>query len=185
MSLIYLQTLILSLIQGFSEFIPVSSSAHLVLFSDIFQNYKSSVLLDASLHFGSLIAIIHYFFRELIDFSVSGAIEQARIARDIAGKKAPIHINILWEMAAAEEILTRTLEEASDIIDGVTCGAGMPYKLSDIAAKYGIFYYPIVSSARAFNALWKRSYRKTSEFLGGVVYVVGCWLICFCLWLCL
>ena len=108
--------------------------------------------------------------RELIDFSVSGAIEQAKIAREIAGKKAPIHINILWEMAAAEEILTRTLEEASDIIDGVTCGAGMPYKLSDIAARYGIFYYPIVSSARAFNALWKRSYRKTSEFLGGVVY---------------
>ena len=32
------------------------------------------------------------------------------------------------------------------------------------------FYYPIVSSARAFNALWKRSYRKTSKFLGGVVY---------------
>ena len=108
--------------------------------------------------------------RELIDFSVSGAIEQARIAREIAGKKAPIHINILWEMAAAEEILTRTLDKASDIIDGVTCGAGMPYKLSDIAASFGIYYYPIVSSARAFNALWKRSYRKTSEFLGGVVY---------------
>ena len=69
-------------------------------------------------------------------------------------------------MAAAEEILTRTLEKASDIIDGVTCGAGMPYKLSDIVARFGIYYYPIVSSARAFNALWKRSYRKTSEFLG-------------------
>ena len=73
-------------------------------------------------------------------------------------------------MAAAEEVLTRTLEKASDLIDGVTCGAGMPYKLSDIAASFGIYYYPIVSSARAFNALWKRSYRKTSEFLGGVVY---------------
>ena len=34
---------------------------------------------------------------------------------------------ILWEMAAAEEILTRTLEKAGNIIDGVTCGAGMPY----------------------------------------------------------
>ena len=67
--------------------------------------------------------------KELINFSVSGAIEQAKIARDIAGSKAPIHINILWEMAAAEEILTRTLEKASNIIDGVTCGAGMPYKL--------------------------------------------------------
>ena len=108
--------------------------------------------------------------RELVDFSVSGAIEQAKIARDIAGNKAPIHINILWEMAAAEEILTRTLEKAGSIIDGVTCGAGMPYKLSEIAAKFGIYYYPIVSSARAFNALWKRSYRKTSDYLGGVVY---------------
>ena len=108
--------------------------------------------------------------RELVDFSVSGAIEQARIARDIAGNKAPIHVNILWEMAAAEEILTRTLEKAGNIIDGVTCGAGMPYKLSEIAAKYGTYYYPIVSSSRAFNALWKRSYRKTSDYLGGVVY---------------
>ena len=33
-----------------------------------------------------------------------------------------------------------------------------------------IYYYPIVSSARAFNALWKRSYRKTADYLGGVVY---------------
>ena len=69
MSLIYLQTLILSLIQGISEFIPVSSSAHLVLFSEIFKGYKSSVLMDASLHLGSLIAIIHYFLRDLINFS--------------------------------------------------------------------------------------------------------------------
>ena len=69
MSLIYLQTFILSLIQGISEFIPVSSSAHLVLFSNIFNSYKSSVLMDASLHLGSLIAIIHYFLRDLINFS--------------------------------------------------------------------------------------------------------------------
>ena len=69
MSLIYLQTLILSLIQGISEFIPVSSSAHLVFFSEIFNGYKSSVLMDASLHLGSLIAIIHYFSRDLINFS--------------------------------------------------------------------------------------------------------------------
>ena len=69
MSLIYLQTIILSLIQGVSEFIPVSSSAHLVLLSDILNGYRSSVLMDACLHLGSLIAIIHYFLRDLIDFS--------------------------------------------------------------------------------------------------------------------
>ena len=69
MSLIYLQTLFLSLIQGISEFIPVSSSAHLVIFSEFFKNYNNSVLMDASLHLGSLIAITQYFWRELIDFS--------------------------------------------------------------------------------------------------------------------
>ena len=69
--------------------------------------------------------------RELIDFSVSGAVEQAKNCKRYCWKVL-IYINILWEMAAAEEILTRTLEEAGDIIDGVTCGAGMPYKLSDI-----------------------------------------------------
>ena len=108
--------------------------------------------------------------KELIEFSVKGAIDQAKIARDIAGKNAALHVNILWEMGAAETILTQTLEKTKGLIDGVTCGAGMPYKLSEISASFGVYYYPIVSSARAFNALWKRSYRKTSEFLGGVVY---------------
>lgn len=46
----------------------------------------------------------------------------------------------------------------------------MPYRLSDIAARFRVYYYPIVSSARAFNALWKRAYHKTREWLGGVVY---------------
>jgi nitronate monooxygenase len=42
--------------------------------------------------------------------------------------------------------------------------------LSDIAAKFNVYYYPIISSARAFNALWKRAYSKTAHLLGGVVY---------------
>jgi len=108
--------------------------------------------------------------KELIDFAIKGAVTQARQAREIAGNSATLHMNILWEMAAAEQILVETLEQAGDIIDGITCGAGMPYKLSEISANYGVYYYPIVSSARAFNALWRRSYKKTSEFLGGVVY---------------
>ena len=46
----------------------------------------------------------------------------------------------------------------------------MPYRLSEIAARFNVQYYPIVSSARAFNALWKRAYHKVSDLLGGVVY---------------
>ena len=54
--------------------------------------------------------------RELVDFSVSGAIEQAKIARDIAGDKAPIHINILWEMAAAEVQVLWDHDEADLVV---------------------------------------------------------------------
>jgi NAD(P)H-dependent flavin oxidoreductase YrpB (nitropropane dioxygenase family) len=107
---------------------------------------------------------------ELIAYAVKGALTQARRARDIAGPKARIHANILWEMGGAERIITEVLEQGQGIINGITCGAGMPYRLSDIAARFNVHYYPIISSARAFSALWKRAYSKTAELLGGVVY---------------
>ena len=69
MSLLNFQTIILALIQGVSEFIPISSSAHLVIFSDIFKNSESTVLVDTSLHLGSLIAIVHYFWNDLLNFT--------------------------------------------------------------------------------------------------------------------
>lgn len=107
---------------------------------------------------------------ELIDFSTKGAIDQARIAHDVASGKGRLHINVLWEMGAAEQILHNVLSQTTGLVHGVTCGAGMPYKLGEIAAQYKVYYYPIVSSMRAFRALWKRSYSKTVEWLGGVVY---------------
>lgn len=107
---------------------------------------------------------------ELIENSTIGGITQAKIAHDITAGKGPIHINILWEMGGAQKILTNILEGAKGLINGVTCGAGMPYKLAEIATHYNIYYYPIVSSMRAFRALWKRSYSKYVQNLGGVVY---------------
>ncbi len=108
---------------------------------------------------------------ELVAYAIQGGIAQARQARDIAGAAGGrIHANILWEMAAAERVITGVLEGAKGLIHGLTCGAGMPYRLSDIAARFNIHYYPIVSSARAFNALWRRAYHKVASLLGGVVY---------------
>jgi hypothetical protein len=46
----------------------------------------------------------------------------------------------------------------------------MPYKLAEICVHYGVSYYPIISSARAFRILWKRAYHKFPTYLGGVVY---------------
>jgi nitronate monooxygenase len=107
---------------------------------------------------------------ELIAFAISGAVHQARVAWETAGGNGRIHMNILWEMGGAERILTAVLEGAKGLIHGVTCGAGMPYKIAEISARYGVHYYPIISSARAFRALWKRAYHRFQEWLGGVVY---------------
>ena len=107
---------------------------------------------------------------ELVAYAISGGITQARQAHETAGGRGRIHANILWEMGGAERVITGILEGAKGLVNGITCGAGMPYRLSDIAAKFGVHYYPIVSSARAFNALWKRAYSRAANLLGGVVY---------------
>ena len=65
----YLEVIILSVIQGVTEFIPVSSSAHLIIISNISDFNLNSLEVDVSLHLGSLLAIVVYFWRDLIDFS--------------------------------------------------------------------------------------------------------------------
>ena len=107
---------------------------------------------------------------ELVVMGIDGGIQQARVAHEMSGGKGAVHMNILWEMGGAQRVLEGILEGAKGLISGITCGAGMPYKLSEIAEKYKVYYYPIVSSMRAFRALWKRSYHKLPEYLGGVVY---------------
>ena len=107
---------------------------------------------------------------ELVDFAIAGAVAQVKRASEMASGRGAININVLWEMGGAQRVLHGVLEQARGLINGVTCGAGMPYKLSEIAASYGVYYYPIISSARAFRALWKRAYSKAAEWLGAVVY---------------
>ena len=107
---------------------------------------------------------------ELVEFSISGAIYQARVAHESSDSNGRIHMNVLWEMGAAERILLGILDGAKGLVHGITCGAGMPYRLAEIAARYGVHYYPIISSARAFRALWKRAYHKFGELMGAVVY---------------
>lgn len=63
----YIEATILAFVQGFSEFIPVSSSAHLIIISKLSNFSISSLQLDISLHLGSLLAIVFYFRRDLLD----------------------------------------------------------------------------------------------------------------------
>ena len=107
---------------------------------------------------------------QLIRYAIDGAVEQVRRAYDIAGGKGAININVLWEMGGAQAVLEGVLERTKGMITGVTCGAGMPYKLSEIAQRFNVNYLPIISSARAFRALWKRAYHKVSDLMAAVVY---------------
>ena len=63
----YIEASILAFVQGFSEFIPVSSSAHLIIISKVSNFSISSLQLDISLHLGSLLAIIFYFRKDLVN----------------------------------------------------------------------------------------------------------------------
>ena len=63
----FIEILILSAIQGISEFLPISSSAHLIIVSNLYNLKASSLLIDISLHLGSLLAIIFFFRKDLFD----------------------------------------------------------------------------------------------------------------------
>ena len=63
----FIEILILSAVQGISEFLPISSSAHLILISNFYDFNSSSLLIDIGLHSGSLFAIIYYFKKDLLN----------------------------------------------------------------------------------------------------------------------
>lgn len=61
-----IEVLILSLVQGITEFLPISSSSHLILFSEYMDFEKQDLSIDVSLHIGSFIAVIIYFYRDFL-----------------------------------------------------------------------------------------------------------------------
>ena len=107
---------------------------------------------------------------QLIQYAIDGAVEQVKRAYEVSGGNGAININVLWEMGGAQQVLEGVLSRTQGMITGVTCGAGMPYKLSEIAERYNVNYLPIISSARAFRALWKRAYHKVAHLMAAVVY---------------
>mgnify|MGYP006085539791 CR=1 FL=1 len=62
------EVIILSIIQGVTEFLPISSSAHLIIISQYFSFSNTNLTLDVSLHLGSLLAVIFYFKKQLFNF---------------------------------------------------------------------------------------------------------------------
>ena len=63
-----IEIFILSLIQGITEFLPISSSSHLILSSEYLNFKNQNLSIDVSLHIGSFIAVIFYFYKDIINF---------------------------------------------------------------------------------------------------------------------
>ena len=62
----YIEAILLAVIQGLTEFLPISSSAHLILLSE-FMGSSQNLFYDVSLHLGTLIAVCLYFRSELME----------------------------------------------------------------------------------------------------------------------
>tara|TARA_B100000941_G_C28409622_1_gene502675 strand:- start:99 stop:857 length:759 start_codon:yes stop_codon:yes gene_type:complete len=63
-----IEILILSLVQGITEFLPVSSSSHLIIISEFINFDEKSLSIDVSLHIGSFLAVLVFFRKEIINF---------------------------------------------------------------------------------------------------------------------
>ena len=70
----FFEIFILSVIQGVFEFLPISSSAHLILINNFFELKNQSILIDISLHLGSLLAILYYFKDEIFNLKKNKAL---------------------------------------------------------------------------------------------------------------
>ena len=66
-----LQVVVLAVVQGVTEFLPISSSAHLILVSHLAGWPDQGLAFDAAVHLGSLVAVLVYFRRELADIADS------------------------------------------------------------------------------------------------------------------
>jgi NAD(P)H-dependent flavin oxidoreductase YrpB (nitropropane dioxygenase family) len=108
--------------------------------------------------------------KELVEYGVRGCLDQAAVAHETAGGAGAVAMNVMWEQGGSQELISRVLEKARGTIRAISCGAGMPFHLADICAANKVFYNPIVSSVRAFQLLWKRSFHRFKEFLGAVIY---------------
>ena len=60
-----MEIILLSLIQGITEFLPISSSSHLIIFSYLTNYENQNLSIDVSLHIGSFLAVITYFYKDI------------------------------------------------------------------------------------------------------------------------
>ena len=112
------QLIILAVVQGITEFLPISSSAHLVLTPMLFGWEDQGVLIDTAVHLGSLFAVLVYFWREVKD----AVIGPVRLFENVS-RKEPLcweaKLALLLIIATIPVIIMGVILSAYDAVDGL------------------------------------------------------------------
>ena len=130
--------IILGFIQGIAEFLPISSSAHLIIFRDLFgigANIGNDIAMsfDIALHFGTLLAIGIYFFKDFINMIKKGFTKgvkdkEGKILWYIVIATIPAAIaGILFEDIIENAIRTNFIIIAIALIVNASCGIIFPF----------------------------------------------------------
>ena len=109
-----IQSLILGIVQGLTEFLPVSSSGHLNLFPWVFNWQPMPDSFDVALHIGTLLAIVIYFFKDWINLFIGGYKQVVKKEKTTEGK-------IFWYLVIATipaAILSLVLDKVSERLVG-------------------------------------------------------------------
>jgi len=134
------QIVVLAIVQGLTEFLPISSSAHLALAPWLFGWKDQGLTFDIALHFGTLAAVAVYFFRDWVQLTAQAF--GLNWGSDAELKKSP---RMFWMLAAAslpigvlgyifKDLAEETLRESHVLIGSMLIGVGI---LMAVAEKAG------------------------------------------------
>lgn len=97
----YLQAVVLALVQGVTEFLPISSSAHLVLVPYVFGWPDQGLAFDVATHAGTLVAVVLYLRRDLAAVTRAGLASLAPRRSDEAGRRLDPTARLAWGIVLA------------------------------------------------------------------------------------
>ncbi len=155
-----IQSIILGIVQGLTEFLPVSSSAHLNLFPWVFGWQAMPESFDVALHIGTLLAIVIYFFKDWIKLIVGGYNQTVKKKKSTEGK-------IFWYLVIAT-IPAGILSLVLDKIAGKIIGDNLDVQMLIIAITLiamGIILY-IVDKKSKSNISYEKITLKQSVLIG-------------------
>jgi len=129
-----IQIIVLALIQGLTEFLPVSSSAHLILGSRVFGWPDQGLVFDVATHLGTLIAVLIYFRHELIEMA-GACVRPVRSDQDRRHRKLAVYLAVasipaLLAGFAARDLVELYLRDVR-VIAWTTIGFGLLLWLAD------------------------------------------------------